>query len=698
MRYSKTFMAEPPDPLTDKLSHLERTVESLKKWQRRSWFKRTFYRWTPPEAPATMEETAERSKTSVATPAAETAPPVASHPAELTIKMVPYSSVPAIPADLAFAQSVCSEQMIFPVAIERHAHGLFENLVVGCNGLKDDGWCNPMTHLRIGPTYDGDSIVTKWRRTATGKPVDLTISVSGHQPVHAQLPDNHFTLRLAVAADHPVTDVVFHFAESGSVTVDDIRAWNSSACLEFLRIERSAASVHVAKAPTFADFQTRMREAAPFSDEANQLLTSVALSWVAQGRFEEARWLYDYMWSSDAGNRSNPARIIAYFQQLADIAYKQMLRGLARESQETFRQRKEIRMRLAEENAVPDSVVYLGPSWTQAYGDIANLSWAIQDNIMSPTPKKLVLLPWTEKSPNQHLLNYFAPWIETDTSPETRNSLPGILRCRDAWEVSPADILEITHRWSKSGRSALLTLSDEDKQYGAELIKQLGCNPDDWFVCLHVRNAEATDGDLSTRNAVLDTYRDVVKIVTQAGGRVIRIGPKLEPPSDIPNLIDYASGPLRTKQGDLFINVACRFLIGGISGPGSVAEAFGTPLVLTNCYPLNACAFSGHFVCKLLWHEEENRFLTFREMLNEPYCGILSQAVLRERKLRLINNTPEDMCLLLKEALLFHQGSIVYTEEDEALQARFVAIMKTAQPHFIGRLSRDFVYKYRNLL
>ncbi|PTY03580.1 hypothetical protein DB346_06840 [Verrucomicrobia bacterium LW23] len=44
-------MAESVDALKERLAYLEQTIESLKKWERRSWFKRTFNRWIPPRKP-----------------------------------------------------------------------------------------------------------------------------------------------------------------------------------------------------------------------------------------------------------------------------------------------------------------------------------------------------------------------------------------------------------------------------------------------------------------------------------------------------------------------------------------------------------------------------------------------------------------------------------------------------------------------
>ncbi len=661
------------DPLEERIAHLERTIESFKNWQKHSWFKRTFRRWKSPEAldvKSVGPEAREQSLTLVKAP----------------------EEKKSISPDVSFAMSVCSEQSVFPLEINR-SYGLFDSLMIGCQGVRRDGWCSQETNLRLGSTKAGDTILIVWRHTASGNAINLTLSLQNHQDAQVTILPCAFTLRLQVAVDNPITDIILQFAEAFPLNPDDPHV--CSACLETVKVD---ADIKTDSTWSFLTFQSRFSALTSLSPEAFDLLTLVGDCWLSRGQIEQAQWIYDRLWLSNPSNRSDPEKIRAYLHQHAALAENLIRIGRKPDAFELLKVRTQLHTTLAKENGLSETTVYLSPAWTWAYGHMATMHWLIQANLLSENPKKFVLFPYEGKIPNKHLLSHFSPWIEIDSRKETRISLAGVLLGRDISDYTNADYIEISQRWRDAGKPPLLRLTDEDKRSGAELLQQLGVQSGQWFVCLHVRSAGATDGEMTTRNACLETYRDAVGLITRAGGRVIRIGPKLNPPSDIPWIIDYASSPLRSEWGDVFINVACKFFVGTTSGPGTVVEAFGTPSVNTNWYPLCDGPYSGMYICKLLWHEEEDRFLSFSEMLNDQNILLLNQSILRNRKLRLVENTPEDICLLLREVLQVQEGTMTYTDQEVADQAAFAQIIKKVLPHFTARLGRDFLNKYRYLI
>ena len=84
-------------------------------------------------------------------------------------------------------------------------------------------------------------------------------------------------------------------------------------------------------------------------------------------------------------------------------------------------------------------------------------------------------------------------------------------------------------------RSPRLT---ESKSRSAERLRvEMGIPLSDWFVALHVRE----DGDLDYRNSSIGNYPDAIRVITRAGGWVVRLGDaSMTPMPDMERVIDYA--------------------------------------------------------------------------------------------------------------------------------------------------------------
>jgi len=108
---------------------------------------------------------------------------------------------------------------------------------------------------------------------------------------------------------------------------------------------------------------------------------------------------------------------------------------------------------------------------------------------------------------------------------------------------------------------------------------------DAWFVTMHARtpvfkNAEAF------RDVEIEAFMDAERLVIDDGGWVVRIGSAKEPPMPImKGLIDYTQSPRMSAQMDIFLMAGASLFLGSGSGPATIAEAFGVPLVLTNYLP-----------------------------------------------------------------------------------------------------------------
>jgi putative glycosyltransferase (TIGR04372 family) len=431
-------------------------------------------------------------------------------------------------------------------------------------------------------------------------------------------------------------------------------------------------------------------------------LTCLAGAMADHGELERARDLYDEMYLLQ------PEQYEVYIRQydaLGDRVWMNM--GKTGDSLSYWTKTRELQTRLAQENGLlPSDVTYLSQDWSTAYGHIALIHYAVKRNLLLDKPKRLIVLATKGCISNEALLDYYKPWVEIEYSPEVKRSLPAVLLA-DRLNILQSEsgrydhmmdvFHEITNRWQEQGRPPLVTFSEEDRQRGEALLSKLGADPKQWFVCLHVRYSTDSRGRHS-RNADLETYGEAVQAIVRAGGNVIRIGPVLDKPCGIPNLIDYASSDLRTEWGDVFLSGACRFFLGTASGPCVIPELFGVPVIITNSHPFGVGPFSGRCILKLLWHEKEKRYLSLSEMLEPPFALTERNAVIEEQGVRLVDNTPEELGTFVEEILQTLDGKMTYTQQEQDDQATFRSIMKRVQPNFPAHCGTAFLTKHRHLL
>jgi len=168
----------------------------------------------------------------------------------------------------------------------------------------------------------------------------------------------------------------------------------------------------------------------------------------------------------------------------------------------------------------------------------------------------------------------------------------------------------------------VLAYSEAERAERRILLERLyGLPRNAWFVGLHVREPgfhgawhAAMPG---TRNADIDTYEEVVDLIVQAGGYVVRLGdPTMKPFRPRPEVIDYATAPLRRSDLDIFLCAESRFFIGTNSGFSLVPSLFGVRSLLTNWSPIGTPNWITHdvLVPKLVWNRDEGRYLSIEEM------------------------------------------------------------------------------------
>ena len=131
----------------------------------------------------------------------------------------------------------------------------------------------------------------------------------------------------------------------------------------------------------------------------------------------------------------------------------------------------------------------------------------------------------------------------------------------------------------------------------AQAKSQWGMGPNDWYVCIHLRDAshygEMRGTGQTHRNAAVASYLPMVEHVTKQGGWVIKLGgpnspkfPKME------RLVDYARSPFKSDTLDLHLIRHARYFVGTTSGLTNVAVSFGVPSALVNCITVDAQLWS----------------------------------------------------------------------------------------------------------
>jgi len=205
-----------------------------------------------------------------------------------------------------------------------------------------------------------------------------------------------------------------------------------------------------------------------------------------------------------------------------------------------------------------------------------------------------------------------------------------------------------------------INFKDNIEKLGKESFKKLGLDKYPWYVCLHIRtpffhNAESD----AFRNSSIANYYDAIKYITSRGGAVVRMGDPISDVKEIEGFINYPNGDEKTEEMDLYLINNCKFYIGTTSGIHDVAMLFGVPVLSVNTTdfvfvkPYKEC---DSYIYKHIFSKKDNRILTFKELLDEPFFVHSNVAVAMDMKklhenYKFIENSSEDISIAVKNIL-----------------------------------------------
>ena len=235
------------------------------------------------------------------------------------------------------------------------------------------------------------------------------------------------------------------------------------------------------------------------------------------------------------------------------------------------------------------------------------------------------------------------------------------------WQQAGARLLA---EWEAEKRiSPLLEVFDRRYQNSAafkmaeEIKKEWGLKPQDWYVCLHVRDGEfyrEFKGFGQThRNANLKSYQAAIQYIIDHGGWVIKMGgaTSSELPTG-PRVIHYASSSYKSDFMDLYLLRQAKFFIGTTSGLTNIAVSFDLPCALVNCITTDAQLWNSRvrFAFKPL--KVRDKLLGQAQMTSSPWrWRVFNAEALRRYDVIALENSSDEILETVKEVMSLAEGS-----------------------------------------
>ena len=258
-------------------------------------------------------------------------------------------------------------------------------------------------------------------------------------------------------------------------------------------------------------------------------------------------------------------------------------------------------------------------------------------------------------------------------------------------------------KWNWEGEfSSFLEISLSSKSIvkAEEIRKKIGLPENCWYVCLHVRESgyygrvkgyKEGHGKTS-RNSNIQNYFKAVKLITDRGGWVVRMGDNgMTPIPKMKNVIDYPFTKYKSDLMDIYFLKKCSFFLGPHSGIADTAIMFQKPVVfpdgVTTIF-INPRLFGSLTIFKYVYDKEEKKFLTLKEMLYGLYK---EKNLLNQKKYLLVENDENDIFDVVNEFL-----EIRKTHKYSNSQKEWVKKSKELGSNFMNIVEFNDIKKHRD--
>jgi len=228
--------------------------------------------------------------------------------------------------------------------------------------------------------------------------------------------------------------------------------------------------------------------------------------------------------------------------------------------------------------------------------------------------------------PNSILLDYFAFPSRRMTTADKKFILNkhwrnveriGAVSSIDGTQSLYQAISQTESAWEANGKPPLLKIEDNHCEIAYAFLSSFGFSPMDKFVTIHVRHS--LDIHSQGRNADIEEFVKVIHKITSSGKWVIRLGDEFMPRlGEIEGLIDLTQIKFRPEAVDLFALATCEFMIGTQSGPSTVPQLFGKPVIWSNATALGIIPWLSKTLVlpKLIWDAKKKHKFEILELLD----------------------------------------------------------------------------------
>ncbi len=218
-------------------------------------------------------------------------------------------------------------------------------------------------------------------------------------------------------------------------------------------------------------------------------------------------------------------------------------------------------------------------------------------------------------------------------------------------------------------KKPFIQLNDDELRLSEDLFTKLGIKRD--YVCVFSRDRKyqenlgtLSEDDINStdfRNSSIRLYDLLVEYLHHNGIDVVRVGSDVDHEYVNPYVIDFAYRHYNQLL-DLYVQRNCRYWIGNGSGANLIPMLFGKSVIRVNIAYLVDMAFATVYKkdeiysCKLYYLESQKRYLNLCEILS---LNLKDKDVSRYKYkygISIIDNSPEDILELYKEAVERFEG------------------------------------------
>lgn len=205
-----------------------------------------------------------------------------------------------------------------------------------------------------------------------------------------------------------------------------------------------------------------------------------------------------------------------------------------------------------------------------------------------------------------------------------------------------------------------LKFTEAEELLGIKELIELGIPPGSKWVCLIVRDSTYLPHlpYHAHRDSDIDTYTEAVRMLSNRGYYVIRMGAKVAKAMPFTNskIIDYATNGMRSDFMDIYLLAKCEFAFTNGNGLDSVTSAFRRPICYVNFAPLEYLSTWNPAIAIWKHHMKDGKRMTPAEIWASGAGQFMRAEEYIEAGITLVDNTPEELKTVAEEMAIYVAG------------------------------------------